>query len=77
MTEAIITVNKKLNLVSANTQNSAWQLYNEGVVSNDDIPSWPPQINEWYPINGSYGLWVLKNEFPNTKGGEVINVNYI
>lgn len=76
MTEAIITVNPKLKLVKANTNNSAKQLYNESVVS-DYGKDWPLKKNKWYPINGSYGQWVLENEFPNTKGDEVINVKYI
>lgn len=70
------TVNSKLKLVKANTDNSARQLYNESVVK-DYGKDWPLKKNVWYPINGSYGKWVLENEFPNFKGGEFINVVYI
>ena len=70
------TVNPKLKLVKANTDNSARQLYNESVVK-DYGKDWPLKKNVWYPINGSYGQLVLNNEFPNFKGGEFINVVYI
>ena len=76
MTEAIFTVDSKLKRVKANTDNSARQLYNESVVKEYG-KDWPLKKNTWYPINGSYGQWVLENEFPNIKGGEVINVKYI
>ena len=70
------TVNSKLKLVKANTDNSARQIYNESVV-NDYGKDWALKKNVWYPIKGSYGKWVLENEFPNFKGGEFINVVYI
>ena len=70
------TVNPKLKLVKANTDNSARQLYNESVVK-DYGKDWPLKKNVWYSINGSYGQWVLENEFPNFKCGEFINVVYI
>ena len=72
------TVNSKLKLIKANTDNSARQLYKEGVVKDYELgKDWPLKKNVWYPINGSYGKWVLENEFPNFKGGEFINVVYI
>ena len=72
------TVNSKLKLIKANTDNSARQLYKEGVVKDYELgKDWPLKKNVWYPINGSYGKWVLENEFPNFKGGEFINVAYI
>ena len=76
MKSATFTVNPKLKLVKANTDNSARQLYNESVVK-DYGKDWPLKKNVWYPINGFYGQWVLENEFPNFKGGEFINVVYI
>lgn len=75
MTEATFTVNPKLKLVKANTDNAAFQLYNESVVPNDTKK--PMKKNTWYPINGSYGQWVLENEFPTFKGDEFINVKYL
>ena len=72
------TVNSILKLIKANTDNSARQLYKEGVVKDYELgKDWPLKKNVWYPINGSYGKWVLENEFPNFKGGEFINVVYI
>ena len=76
MKSVAFTVNPKLKLVKANTDNSARQLYNESVVK-DYGKDWPLKKNVWYPIKGSYGQWVLENEFPNFKGGEFINVVYI
>ena len=76
MKSVTFTVNPKLKLVKANTYNSARQLYNESIVK-DYGKDWPLKKNIWYPINGSYGQWVLKNEFPNFKGGEFIDVKYI
>lgn len=59
------------NLIKATTTNAAFQLYNESIIKG-------PEHNEntWYPINGEYGWWVLKHEFPNTKGDEFIEIEY-
>lgn len=76
MGNAKFIVNKVSEVVKATTDNAAFQLYNESVVKeygND----WPLKKDTWYPINGEYGMWVIENEFPNTKGGEFINVEYI
>ena len=54
MKSVSFTVNPKLKLVKANTDNSARQLYNESVVK-DYGEDWPLKKNVWYPINGSYG----------------------
>ena len=70
------TVNPQLKLVKSNTYSYSRQLYNESDVK-DYGKDWPLKKNVWYPINGSYGQWVLNNEFPNFKGGEFINVVYI
>lgn len=75
MTQAKFIVDGKLKKVQATTDNAAFQLYNESVVPNDTKK--PMKKHKWYLINGSYGEWVLKNEFPTFKGGEFINVEYI
>lgn len=54
MKSVIFTVNPKLKLIKANTDNSARQLYNENVVKDYD-KDWSLKKNVWYPINGSYG----------------------
>lgn len=75
MTRSTFIVDGKLKRVKGTTDNAAFQLHNESIVSNDTEK--PMKKNTWYHINGSYGEWVLKNEFPNTKGDEYINVEYI
>lgn len=75
MTTSKFIVDGKLKRVKATTDNAAFQLYNESVVPNDTKK--PMKKNTWYPINGSYGKWVLDNEFPTFKGDEFINVEYI
>lgn len=65
-------VDKAKNLVKGDTINSAFQLFNEGIIK--DAKHYK---DVWYPINGEYGWWVLENEFPNVKGDETINVKYI
>lgn len=77
MTRSTFIVDGKLKRVKATTDNAAFQLHNESIVNSIDIKEWPIKKNTWYHINGSYGEWVLKNEFPNTKGNEYINVEYI
>lgn len=73
--DAKFIVDCKRNLVKATTDNAAFQLYNEGIIEDGKHLK-----DTWYPINSKYdeyGWWVLKNEFPNIKGGEAINVEYI
>lgn len=75
MTIAKFIVDGKLKRIKATTDNAAFQLYNESIISNDTKK--PIKKHTWYHINGSYAEWVLKNEFPNTKGDEYIDVEYI
>lgn len=75
MTEAKFIVDCKHKRIKATTVNSAYQLFNESIVI--DYKKWPLRKHTWYPINGSYGEWVLTHEFPNYKGGEFIKVEYI
>jgi len=72
--QACITVSKDKTMVKANTKNAAFQMYNEGIISIDEIK--PIKIDQWYKIDGSYGQWVLDYEFPNTKCDEFIDVKY-
>lgn len=77
MPQATFTVSADKQMVMADTDMSAYQLYNEGVTKGPaDENEWPMKPNVWYKIDGAYGHWVLENEFPNTKGGEMINVKY-
>ncbi len=77
MTTAKFIVDGKHKRIKATTKNAAFQLYNESVVNSEDIKEWRIKKDTWYPINGSYGIWVIDNECPNFKGDEFINVEYI
>lgn len=75
MTKAKFIVDGKLKRVQATTDDAAFQLYNESIVPRDTKK--PMKKHTWYPINGSYGRWVLENEFPTFRGNEFITVEYI
>ena len=77
MTTSKFIVDGKLKRVKATTDNAVFQLHNESIVNSNDVKKWPMKKNIWYPINGSYGIWVINNEFPTFKGNEFINVEYI
>lgn len=67
-------VDKKKGMVMATTSNSAFQLWNEGIVGEHDEGGM--EANTWYPVS-KYGWWVLENEFPNYKQSEFIDVKII
>ena len=77
MTTSKFIVDGKLKGVKATTDNAVFQLHNESIVNSNDVKKWPMKKNIWYPINGSYGKWVINNEFPAFKCNEFINVEYI
>jgi hypothetical protein len=68
--EAIVLVFDK-SCFCVNTENAAFQMFNEGVCEKK------PKVGEWVKLSKSYSQWVLENLFNCVKGGEYIRVLFL